>query len=419
MTQISARGDAQQQNSSPKTPQYSKGEASVPHAPSTTTQDNTASHAQQGTRIEFRNVTKTFAARGKGAGEVHAVDGVTLTVEPGEILGVIGYSGAGKSTLVRLINGLDTATSGELLLDGVNVVGKSEKELRGLRKNIGMIFQQFNLFSSRTAAGNVEYPLQLAKMPKAQRVQRVATLLDFVGLSDRGDNYPEQLSGGQKQRVGIARALATSPSLLLADEATSALDPETTQEVLEVLRRVNRDLGITIVVITHEMDVVRSIADKVAVMENGKVVEYGSVYDIFSHPQNPVTQRFVATSLRNTPDSIESEELLIHEGRLFTVNLTENSHFFSTTSDFVDHGGSISIVHGGVTTLQHQSFGKVTVRLIGSEELINSFYDKLKRTTEITEITSTSVDSPQSTKKVLDFTSNSQNPSTTSQEVQR
>lgn len=364
--------------------------ASLQDAGSSTQQENATSTPRQGTRIEFREVTKTFAARGKGASEVRAVNDVTLTVEPGEILGVIGYSGAGKSTLVRLINGLDTATSGELLLDGVNVVGKSEKELRGLRKNIGMIFQQFNLFSSRTAAGNIEYPLQLAKMPKAQRAQRVATLLDFVGLSDRGDNYPEQLSGGQKQRVGIARALATSPSLLLADEATSALDPETTQEVLEVLRRVNRDLGITIVVITHEMDVVRSIADKVAVMENGKVVEYGSVYDIFSHPQNPVTQRFVATSLRNTPDSIESEELLSHEGRLFTVNLTENSHFFSTTSEFVDNGGSISIVHGGVTTLQHQSFGKVTVRLTGPKELINHFYTRLQKTTEITEITSSS-----------------------------
>lgn len=376
MTQISARSHTPQENSAGVAPQES--------ATSTT---------RQGTRIEFRDVTKTFDARGKGADKVHAVNGVTLTVEPGEILGVIGYSGAGKSTLVRLINGLDTATSGELLLDGVNVVGKSEKELRGLRKNIGMIFQQFNLFSSRTAAGNVEYPLQLAKMPKEQRTKRVAELLDFVGLSDRGDNYPEQLSGGQKQRVGIARALATSPSLLLADEATSALDPETTQEVLEVLRRVNRNLGITIVVITHEMDVVRSIADKVAVMENGKVVEYGSVYEIFSHPQNPVTQRFVATSLRNTPDSIESEELLVHEGRLFTVNLTENSHFFSSTSQFVDQGGSISIVHGGVTTLQHQSFGKVTVRLTGSEELINNFYNKLKHTTEITEITNSSVDS--------------------------
>ena len=222
-----------------------------------------------GTRIEFRDVSKVFKT---GNREVTAVDGVTLTVEPGEILGVIGYSGAGKSTLVRLINGLDSPTGGQLLLDGTDVVGKSERQLRNIRRNVGMIFQQFNLFNSRTAAGNIEYPLKLAGVDKQERKRRVNELLDFVGLAERGKNYPEQLSGGQKQRVGIARALATNPSLLLADEATSALDPETTHEVLEVLRRVNEELGITIVVITHEMDVIRSIADKVAVMEAGKVV---------------------------------------------------------------------------------------------------------------------------------------------------
>ena len=226
--------------------------------------------SQTGTRVEFNHVSKLFTTGGR---EVLAVDDVTLTVEPGEILGVIGYSGAGKSTLVRLINGLDSATSGQLLLDGTNVVGMSEKNLRALRRNIGMIFQQFNLLTSRTAAGNIEYPLKLIGMDKAQRQARVTELLDFVGLADRGANYPEQLSGGQKQRVGIARALATNPSLLLADEATSALDPETTEEVLDLLRRVNQELGITIVVITHEMDVVRAIADKVAVMEDGRVVE--------------------------------------------------------------------------------------------------------------------------------------------------
>ena len=209
-----------------------------------------------GTRVEFRDVSKVFTTGGR---EVVAVDNVSLTVEPGEILGVIGYSGAGKSTLVRLINGLDMPTSGELLLDGTNIVGKSEKRLREVRRNVGMIFQQFNLFSSRTAAGNIEYPLQLAGLGKQERRARVEELLEFVGLSDRGKNYPEQLSGGQKQRVGIARALATNPSLLLADEATSALDPETTHEVLELLRRVNAELGITIVVITHEMDVILSL----------------------------------------------------------------------------------------------------------------------------------------------------------------
>ncbi len=338
-----------------------------------------------GTRIEFRDVSKVFKT---GNREVTAVDGVTLTVEPGEILGVIGYSGAGKSTLVRLINGLDAPTGGQLLLDGTDVVGKSERQLRSIRRNVGMIFQQFNLFNSRTAAGNIEYPLKLAGVDKQERKRRVNELLDFVGLAERGKNYPEQLSGGQKQRVGIARALATNPSLLLADEATSALDPETTHEVLEVLRRVNEELGITIVVITHEMDVIRSIADKVAVMEAGQVVEYGSVYDVFSDPQTAVAKRFVSTSLRNTPNEVEAQELLdAAPGRLFTVDLSEDSGFFGAASKARERGVSIQPVHAGIATLQSHSFGKMTVRLNGDDAAINEFLHTLQSTTDIEEIT--------------------------------
>ena len=336
-----------------------------------------------GTRVEFRGVSKVFTT---GKREVTAVDNVTLTVEPGEILGVIGYSGAGKSTLVRLINGLDMPTGGELLLDGTDIVGMSEKNLRSIRRNVGMIFQQFNLFNSRTAAGNVEYPLTLAGMPSAERKRRVTELLEFVGLSDRGSNYPEQLSGGQKQRVGIARALATNPSLLLADEATSALDPETTREVLEVLRRVNEELGITIVVITHEMEVVRSLADKVAVMEGGRVVEYGSVYQVFSNPQTQVARRFVATSLRNTPDEVEARDLLSEPGRLFTVDLDEDSGFFGAVESARAAGVKVKPVHGGITTLQNHSFGKMTVRLTGDDAAISQFLATLQRTTDIEEI---------------------------------
>ena len=337
-----------------------------------------------GTRIEFRNVSKVFKTKDR---EVTAVDDVTLTVEPGEILGVIGYSGAGKSTLVRLINGLDMPTSGELLLDGTDIVGMPERRLREIRRNVGMIFQQFNLFSSRTAAGNTEYPLKLAGVDKKERERRVAELLDFVGLGERGENYPEQLSGGQKQRVGIARALATNPSLLLADEATSALDPETTQEVLSVLRRVNEELGITIVVITHEMDVIRAIADKVAVMEDGKVVEYGSVYDVFANPQTAVAQRFAATSLRNRPDEVETRELLAKPGRLFTVDLTEDSGFFGAAEQARERGVAVEPVHAGIATLQERSFGKMTVRLNGDNNVIDEFLATLQRNTEIEEIT--------------------------------
>ena len=340
--------------------------------------------ANTGTRIEFRNVSKVFKTKDR---EVTAVDDVTLTVEPGEILGVIGYSGAGKSTLVRLINGLDMPTSGELLLDGTDIVGMPERKLREIRRHVGMIFQQFNLFSSRTAAGNIEYPLKLAGVDKKERERRVAELLDFVGLGERGENYPEQLSGGQKQRVGIARALATNPSLLLADEATSALDPETTQEVLSVLRRVNEELGITIVVITHEMDVIRAIADKVAVMEDGKVVEYGSVYDVFANPQTAVAQRFAATSLRNRPDEVETQELLAKPGRLFTVDLTEDSGFFGAAEQARKRGVAVEPVHAGITTLQERSFGKMTVRLNGDNDAIDEFLATLQRNTEIEEIT--------------------------------
>ena len=342
-----------------------------------------ADSTQRGTRIEFREITKVFKQK---KARIKALDNVSMTIEPGEIVGIIGYSGAGKSTLVRMINGLDTPSAGELLLDDTNIVGMSEKKLRGIRRNIGMIFQQFNLMNSRTAAGNIEYPLQLQGVGKQERAKRVQELLEFVGLGDKGKSYPEQLSGGQKQRVGIARALATNPSLLLADEATSALDPTTTQEVLDLLRRVNKEFGITIVVITHEMEVVRSIADKVAVMENGRVVEQGSVYEVFSNPQTSVAAKFVATSLRNEPDVVETDDLLAHEGRLFTINLTEESGFFTAAARLKEAGVSIAVVHGGITTLQQHSFGKLTVRLSGDNNAIEEFYRTLSTTTQIEEI---------------------------------
>ena len=342
-----------------------------------------ADSTQRGTRIEFREITKIFKQK---KARVKALDHVSMTIEPGEIVGIIGYSGAGKSTLVRMINGLDTPSAGELLLDDTNIVGMSEKKLRGIRRNIGMIFQQFNLMNSRTAAGNIEYPLQLQGVGKQERAKRVQELLDFVGLGDKGKSYPEQLSGGQKQRVGIARALATNPSLLLADEATSALDPTTTEEVLDLLRQVNKEFGITIVVITHEMEVVRSIADKVAVMENGRVVEQGSVYEVFSNPQTSVAAKFVATSLRNEPDVVETDDLLAHEGRLFTINLTEESGFFTAAARLKEAGVSIAVVHGGITTLQQHSFGKLTVRLSGDNNAIEEFYRTLSTTTQIEEI---------------------------------
>ncbi|WP_099297889.1 methionine ABC transporter ATP-binding protein [Corynebacterium dentalis] len=345
----------------------------------------TATHT--GTSVEFRNVTKVFK---QGRKEVTALKNVSISIPSGSIVGIIGYSGAGKSTLVRQINGLDRPSSGEILLDGKDIVPLKESQMRKLRSNIGMIFQQFNLMTSRNVEGNIAYPLKLQGMGAAERKARVQELLEFVGLSDKGKAYPEQLSGGQKQRVGIARALATNPELLLADEATSALDPSTTHDVLELLRKVNRELGITIVVITHEMEVVRSIADRVVVMQGGEVVEEGTVYDVFSNPRTAVASNFVATSLRNTPDMVESEALQSKSGRLFTVTMAEGIGFFDAISKASHAGVTVNIVHGGITTLQQHSFGKLTMRMSAStpqaESAIEEFYQTMQANTEIEEI---------------------------------
>ena len=317
-----------------------------------------------GTRVELRGVSKVF---GSGANATSAVDDVTLSVEPGGVLGVIGYSGAGKSTLIRLINGLETPTSGEVLLDGVDIAGMKERKLREVRRDIGMIFQQFNLFTSRTVAGNVAYPLELAGVERAERKARVAELLEFVGLADRGGSYPEQLSGGQKQRVGIARALATNPSLLLADEATSALDPETTADVLELLREVNRTFGVTIVLITHEMSVVRAIADHVAVMENGRVVEHASVHDLFANPTTEVGRRFAATALRDRPEGreLDSAKGSLDDGAaaLVTVKVDDAVPLGRVLDIARDEGLDATVAHGSVTNVQARSFGRLTLRL--------------------------------------------------------
>jgi len=239
--------------------------------------------------IRLRDVSKTYPAS-----DAAALDGVSLEIPAGGVFGVIGQSGAGKSTLIRLINALERPTSGRVEVDCIDVAGLSAAELRALRRRIGMIFQNFGLLSSRTVAANVAFPLVLAGVAKATRESKVAALLDRVGLSDHAAKYPAQLSGGQKQRVGIARALATDPDILLCDEATSALDPETTRSVLTLLRDLNRDLGLTIVLITHEMDVVRYVCDRVAVLERGQVVETGTVTDIFANAAHPATRRMLA-----------------------------------------------------------------------------------------------------------------------------
>jgi D-methionine transport system ATP-binding protein len=316
--------------------------------------------------VRLEGVTKTFVTPGR---TVTAVDDVSLDVEQGGILGVIGYSGAGKSTLVRLINALERPTAGEITVGGVRLTGLPERALREERRQIGMIFQQFNLFHSRTVAGNVAYPLRVAGVPAARHEARVAELLDFVGLLDRAHSYPEQLSGGQKQRVGIARALATSPRLLLADEATSALDPDTTAEVLALLDRINRELGVTIVVITHEMAAVRAIAHRVAVMDSGRLVETGDVYDVFSAPHSPVTERFVRSVLGDRPSGDTLARLrAAHPGRLVSIAVGEERGFVGALNDvFAAHGVSWELVYGGIGELRRRPIGSLTYELGGRE----------------------------------------------------
>lgn len=337
------------------------------------------------TRVQLINVGKQYPARGKGATPVVAVDDVSIDVASGEIHAVIGYSGAGKSTLLRLVNGLERATSGRILVGDDEISSFPERRVRAVRKNIGMIFQQFNLFHSKNVSKNVEYPLVLEGMPAAERKARVAELLEFVGLSDKAKAYTDQLSGGQKQRVGIARALATNPGLLLADEATSALDPETSQEVLGLLRRVNQELGITILLITHEMDVVREIADRVTVMDAGRAVEQGNVFDVFSSPKTHTARKFAATALPTTPSDSHLAELRErHRGALVLVTLRDGGVdqpvVFQTLAA---QGIGVSIVHGGVTEVGGRSFGRVTLELIGDPDEVQSAIAALAAQTDV------------------------------------
>ncbi len=338
--------------------------------------------------VVFKNVSKTFPGT-KKAPEVRAVQDVTFEIAAGSITGIIGYSGAGKSTLVRLINALELPNTGSLRVDGAEVTSMKERQLRDLRSSIGMIFQQFNLLNSRSVAKNVEYPLIVAGVKAEDRTKRVDELLRFVGLESKKDQFPSQLSGGQKQRVGIARALATNPKILLADEATSALDPETTTEVLELLQRVNKEFGTTIVVITHEMHVVRSICSNVAVMEHGKLLEYGPVYDVFAFAKEEATQRFINSTIqdRPTPDTVARLQKL-HPGVFVTVSIVETStlHGASTgVSDALTQAPNVhkTVVFGSITEISERPYGSLTYVFDGPDEDVQALIANLKKITAV------------------------------------
>ncbi len=327
--------------------------------------------------VSLRGVSKLFPVQGSKRSQrtepVRAVDDVTLDIEEGTVVGIVGYSGAGKSTLVRLLNGLERPTEGQVFVKGQDISSLPEGQLRKVRAGIGMIFQQFNLLKSRTVFGNVAYPLKVAGWPKEKIKPRVEELLEFVGIADKAGSYPRRLSGGQQQRVGIARALANAPDILLADEATSALDPETTRDVLRLLRRINKELGTTVVVITHEMHVVREICDTVVMMESGRVVEAGPTYSVFADPQSDSTQRFVSTAVHGTPGADTVSRLAAaHPGQLVSIGISEAAPTPLVAATFERHGVGSSVVFGGVTEIQNKILGTLTYELTGSDAAIDA-----------------------------------------------
>ena len=319
--------------------------------------------------IRLENVSKTFTDSNK---EVHAVNNVSLTINDGDIFGIIGFSGAGKSTLVRCINLLEKPTDGKVFVDDAEITALSGKDLRKARKKIGMIFQHFNLMPSRTIFGNVAYPLRGSGLSKEEIKEKVHHLLELVGISEKENAFPSQLSGGQKQRVAIARALANDPSILLCDEATSALDPQTTKSILKLLQQLNQTLGITVVVITHEMAVVKEICNRVAVMDHGDVVEEGEVFHLFASPKEPLTRSFIKTTsnLQKIEELIEADspvvatkkgELIV---RLSYVEKNTSEPLISTVTQ--KFGIILNIVFADVEMVQNAPIGG-TVAIVSGE----------------------------------------------------
>ncbi|MFC0480437.1 methionine ABC transporter ATP-binding protein [Gellertiella hungarica] len=306
---------------------------------------------------EIRGVTRTF-------GSARALDSISLTVRKGEILGLIGRSGAGKSTLIRCLNGLERPDSGSIRIEGQEITDLSDRALQPLRRRIGMVFQHFNLLSAKTVIDNVALPLKIAGVAPAERRRRALELLDLVGLAARADAYPSALSGGQKQRVGIARALSANPALLLSDEATSALDPETTHSILDLIRDINRNLGLTVLLITHEMDVVRSIAGRVAVIDRGRIVEEGAVADVFARPVHAVTQSLLAGIRPQLPAFLLGRLGVNGTGpAVFSVDAVgadagrDFARLFGETL-----GAPVHLVHGGIDHIGDQPVGRFFFR---------------------------------------------------------
>lgn len=331
--------------------------------------------------ISLKNINKTFHTKDK---EVKALQNINLEIDQGDIYGVIGYSGAGKSTLIRIINLLEKPDSGTVTVNNVNLLDVSDRRLREIRSNIGMIFQQFNLMNSINVYNNIAAPLKNRKVPKEKINEKVDELLNLVGLADKKNAYPNQLSGGQKQRVAIARALSSDPQILLCDEATSALDPNTTQSILQLLREIHDKLGLTIVIITHQMEVVKSICNKAAIMENGKIVEQGDIVDIFTNPQSRIGKEFVSHSLGS--ESIE-KNLSQFKGTIYKLS------FFGTVTHepvlsflATQYHVTVNILFGNIETLHDTVVGSLLVEFLGKDENIRAaieYYKSLNTKVEV------------------------------------
>ncbi len=339
--------------------------------------------------IELVDIEKTYFSK---AGDIHALHKTNLSIKAGEIFGIIGLSGAGKSTLVRCINMLEKPTAGKVFVDGEELTAMTDAQLRKARQSIGMIFQHFNLLTSRTVYQNIAFPLEIQGLSKTEIDKRIRPLLELVQLETRADYYPSQLSGGQKQRVGIARALASNPKVLLCDEATSALDPQTTKSILELLQDINKKLNLTIVLITHQMEVVKKVCDRVAVIENGDIIEEGSMVEIFTNPQHPTTKEFTKSVINaEIPDMVKNMNL--------RDNYREGSKLIVRLSFIGDSAGEpivsgmvkrfdvdVSILYGNIDQLKDVPFGTLIVEISGTEDGIQNALDYLHQQNLKTEV---------------------------------
>lgn len=341
--------------------------------------------------VRFEAAGKIFGG-GRGQSAFTALESVDYTVQRGSIAGIIGRSGAGKSTLIRLVNGLEMPTTGKVFVDGVDVAALDAAGLRALRREVGMIFQHFNLLSARTAFDNVALPLEIAGLGRDEIRRKVLPLLDLVGLSDKADRYPAELSGGQKQRVGIARALATQPKLLLSDEATSALDPETTQSILELLKRINAELGLTVLLITHEMEVVKTVASDVAVIDAGRIVEHGSTFDIFTRPQHETTRSLLSAAAAGAklPEWISADlkpAPAPGDRALVRLIFFGNTAFQPLTARLVaEIGPDVNILAGAIDAIAGEPYGTLVVSYPATPAVLeraNRFYAETGLATEV------------------------------------